>query len=111
MTLMRIVGALLLVVGLVTLLWGGVFWTRENTVIDAGPVEVTTEDRDGIALPPIVGGLALVAGRIDEARGAETPSLRALAAQQGVPWIRSHCSWARSRRARRPLCRTRRALS
>ena len=58
----RIVGIVLVVVGIVALLWGGVFWTDRDTVVDAGPLEITTENREGIRIPPIVGGLALVGG-------------------------------------------------
>jgi hypothetical protein len=62
MTAMRIGGAVLVVIGIVALVWGGVFWTDRDTVIDAGPLEVTTEQREGVPVPPIVGGIALVAG-------------------------------------------------
>ncbi len=58
----RIAGLVLIVIGIVALAMGGVFWTDRDTVIDAGPFEVTTEEREGVAVPPIVGGLALVAG-------------------------------------------------
>jgi hypothetical protein len=62
MTAMRIAGVALIVLGIVALVWGGVFWTDRDTVIDAGPLTVTTEEREGLALPPVVGGIALVAG-------------------------------------------------
>ena len=62
MSLKRIVGIVLVVVGIVALLWGGVFWTDRDTVIDAGPLEVTTAEREGVRIPPLVGGLALVGG-------------------------------------------------
>jgi uncharacterized membrane protein YidH (DUF202 family) len=62
MTAMRIAGLVLIVVGIVALVWGGVFWTDRDTVIDAGPIEVTTENREGVALPPVVGAIALVGG-------------------------------------------------
>ena len=58
----RIVGSILIVVGIVALVWGGVFWTDRDTVIDAGPLEVTTEEREGLPLPPIVGVIALIGG-------------------------------------------------
>lgn len=58
----RIVGVILIVIGIVALVWGGVFWTDRDTVIDAGPLEVQTEETEGIALPPILGGIALVGG-------------------------------------------------
>lgn len=62
MTLTRIVGVVLVIVGIVSLVWGGVFWTDRETVIDAGPLEVTAEDREGVALPPVVGILSLIGG-------------------------------------------------
>ena len=58
----QIIGVVLVVVGIVALVWGGVFWTNEETVLDAGPLQVTTSDRDGVSVPPIVGGLVLVGG-------------------------------------------------
>jgi hypothetical protein len=58
----KIVGLVLIVVGIVALAFGGVFWTNEKTVLDAGPIEVTTSEREGVRLPPLVGGLALVGG-------------------------------------------------
>jgi uncharacterized iron-regulated membrane protein len=58
----QIAGLVLTIVGLVALLWGGVFWTDRDTVIDAGPVEVQTAEREGVAIPSIVGGAILVAG-------------------------------------------------
>ena len=62
MTAMRIAGSILVVVGVVALVWGGVFWTDRDTVIDAGPLKVTTEDREGLSVPPLVGAIVLVGG-------------------------------------------------
>jgi hypothetical protein len=58
----RVVGLVLVIVGLVALAMGGVFWTDRDTVLDAGPIEVTTAEREGFALPPLVGGIVLVSG-------------------------------------------------
>ena len=58
----RLIGLALVIVGIVTLVWGGLFWTDRETVIDAGPLEVTAEEREGIALPPVLGAIALVGG-------------------------------------------------
>jgi hypothetical protein len=58
----QVVGTLLIIVGLVSLLLGGFSWTREKTVLDIGPVEATTRERETIPIPPIVGGLVLAAG-------------------------------------------------
>jgi hypothetical protein len=62
MSAKRIFGIILVVVGLVALLWGGVFWTDRDTLLDAGPVQITRDEREGVALPPIAGIIAIVAG-------------------------------------------------
>jgi hypothetical protein len=62
MAVRRIVGLALVVIGVVALLWGGVFWTNRDTVLDAGPIKVTTDKREGVRVPPILGGAALLAG-------------------------------------------------
>ena len=60
----RIVGLVLIVIGIVALLWGGVFWTDRDTVVDAGPLEVQTEETEGFALPPVLGVVSLIGGII-----------------------------------------------
>jgi hypothetical protein len=60
----RVVGLVLVIIGLVSLLWGGISWTREKTIVDIGPIQARSQERETIPLPPIVGGLALVAGAI-----------------------------------------------
>jgi hypothetical protein len=50
------------IVGVVALVWGGVFWTDRDTIVDAGPVELQRTEREGVAVPPIIGGVLLVAG-------------------------------------------------
>ena len=64
MTATRIVGLILIVFGLVALLWGGVFWKDRHKVVDAGPLQISTEQQKGFSVPPIVGGLSLVAGLV-----------------------------------------------
>ena len=39
---MKALGIVLVVVGLVALIYGGISWTRKDTVVDAGPIEITT---------------------------------------------------------------------
>ena len=58
----RIAAVLLIVIGIAALAWGGFSWTREKTVIDLGPIEAKTQTRETVPIPPVVGGLALVAG-------------------------------------------------
>lgn len=59
---MKAIGIVLVVLGLIGLLIGGVTWTDRDTVVDAGPLQITTEERERLPIPPIAGGLLLVAG-------------------------------------------------
>lgn len=59
---MKALGIVLVVLGLIGLLAGGVSWTDRDTVLDAGPVQVQTEERERLPIPPIAGGILLVAG-------------------------------------------------
>lgn len=59
---MKVLGAVLVVAGLIGLLYGGISWTRKDTVIDAGPIEVTTDKRESLALPPLAGAALLIGG-------------------------------------------------
>ena len=58
----QIAAILLIVLGLVSLIWGGISWTQEKTVIDLGPIQATTTERETIPMQPIVGGLLLAGG-------------------------------------------------
>ena len=64
MKVRQAIGMLLIVIGLISLLMGGFSWTREKTVLDLGPIEARTRERETIPLPPIVGGLLLAGGVI-----------------------------------------------
>jgi hypothetical protein len=48
--------------GGVRLLFGRISWTDRDTVVDAGPLQVQTEERERLPIPPIAGGIMLVAG-------------------------------------------------
>ena len=59
---MKILGIVLIVLGIVALAYGGISWTDRDTVIDAGPFEVQTVEREGIPLSPILGIVSVAAG-------------------------------------------------
>lgn len=61
---MKLVGIVLIVIGLVGVLYGGLAWTRKDKVVDAGPIEITADKHESLPIPPIVGGLLLVAGTV-----------------------------------------------
>ena len=59
---MKIVAIVLLVVGAISLAYGGITYTTREKVLDIGPIEATAEKRNTIPLPPVIGGIALAAG-------------------------------------------------
>ena len=60
--MVRIIGVLLIVVGLFALATGGLTYTRREKVVDIGPIHATAERERTFPLPPIVGGAAVLAG-------------------------------------------------
>lgn len=60
--MVKIIGIILIVIGIAGLAYGGFSWTTRDTVVDAGPIEITRTDRERLPIPPIVGGLLLVGG-------------------------------------------------
>lgn len=59
---MKAIGIVLVVLGAVGLLIGGISWTDRDTVVDAGPLQIQTEERERLSIPPVAGGIMLVAG-------------------------------------------------
>jgi drug/metabolite transporter (DMT)-like permease len=59
---MKIVGIVLIVLGVLALAYQGIRYTTREKLIDIGPLNVTTTERKTIPLPPIVGGAAIIAG-------------------------------------------------
>jgi len=55
-------GILLVILGVLALAYQGISYTRQENVMDVGPMHVTTETHERVSLPPILGGLALVGG-------------------------------------------------
>ena len=59
-----LLGVILLIAGLAGLAWPVISYTKTEKVVDLGPIEVTAEHQKHVPVPPIVGGLAAVAGVI-----------------------------------------------
>ena len=58
----KLIGIVLIILGLVGVIYGGISWTRKDTILDAGPLEISTTKRESVPLPPIVGAALLVGG-------------------------------------------------
>ena len=61
---MKFVGFLLIVLGVLAIVYGGISYSRQKTVLDVGPFKATAAAQHNIPLSPIVGGLALVGGLV-----------------------------------------------
>jgi hypothetical protein len=59
-----VLGILLVVLGGLALVYQGFSYTRQEKVIDIGPIHATADTQEHVPLPPIVGGLALAAGAV-----------------------------------------------
>lgn len=62
MSATRILAIVLIVVGVLMFVYPVITYTTREEVLDLGPVEVTQEERHRVPLPPILGGIAVVAG-------------------------------------------------
>ncbi len=57
-----IVGILLIVGGIAALIFGGVTYTKKETVLDVGPIELEAKNKESIPIPQIAAILAAVVG-------------------------------------------------
>jgi len=59
---MKLLGIILVILGVLALAYQGIRYTTREKLIDIGPLKVTATEKKTIPLPPIVGGVAIVAG-------------------------------------------------
>lgn len=59
---MRIVGIVLICIGLLTLALPYVTFTKQEKVIDIGPLEAVAEKKERIPVSPVIGAVVLIAG-------------------------------------------------
>ncbi len=60
--MLKIVGIVLIVLGVVAFVFQGITYTTHKKVIDVGPIHATADEKKTIPLPPVLGGIALVGG-------------------------------------------------
>jgi len=59
---MKLIGILLIVFGIVALTIGGIRYTKQEKVLDIGPIHAEKEEHKMIPLPPIAGAAAVIGG-------------------------------------------------
>jgi len=65
----KTIGAILIAIGLIGLVWGGFSYTTREKVVDIGPIHATREKKHDIPVAPVVGALALIGGIVLIATG------------------------------------------
>ena len=59
---MKLVGIVLIALGVIGLAYGGLTWTTREKVIDLGPLEVTQDKTRALPIPQVASGICLIAG-------------------------------------------------
>lgn len=59
---MKTIGFALVVLGILALIYGGVSYSRQRTVLEVGSFKATATEQRNVPLSPIVGGIALISG-------------------------------------------------
>jgi hypothetical protein len=59
-----LIAIVLFIIGIISLGYQGITYTRQRKVVDIGPIQATKQEHKTIPLPPIVGVIALVGGAV-----------------------------------------------
>ena len=59
---LMLTGISLIMLGILGLSYNRISYTSKEKILDIGPIEATAEKEKSIPLPPLLGGLVLVAG-------------------------------------------------
>ncbi|MGB7294683.1 MAG: hypothetical protein WBC70_03770 [Candidatus Aminicenantales bacterium] len=59
---MKLVGIIFIVLGVLALVYQGIQYTTKEKILGIGSIKLSADTKKTIPLPPIVGGVALVAG-------------------------------------------------
>ena len=58
----KVLGMILIALGLVSLLWGGVSYTTSEKLVDIGPIHATREKEHNFPVAPVAGVVAMIGG-------------------------------------------------
>ena len=59
---MKLIGIALVIIGIVSLVWGGIHYGDQKTVIQMGDFKATATEQKTIPISPILGVIALIGG-------------------------------------------------
>ena len=61
---MKVLGVILIVLGIIALAYQGITYTTSEKVVDLGPLKVEAKRERTLPLPPLVGAAAVIGGVI-----------------------------------------------
>jgi len=61
---MKIIGVLLIVLGIIGIGYGGFRYAYPEKIVDAGALQISVTKHDSVPIPPILGAVMLVCGVI-----------------------------------------------
>lgn len=59
---MKLLGIVLIGLGIVALVYGGIGYNKQTTILDVGPLKATATEHKTLPIAPIVGVLAILGG-------------------------------------------------
>jgi hypothetical protein len=67
------IGVVLAVLGAAALIWPKLTYTQRETLVDAGPINITTDTQKSVPFAPILGGVVLAGGAVLIVVGVRKP--------------------------------------
>jgi hypothetical protein len=61
---MKVTGAILLIVGVIALVYGGFRYTTQKKEVEMGPIQINKTEHHTILLPPLLGVACIAAGGV-----------------------------------------------
>lgn len=59
---MKWIGVVLVILGIVALIYSGIGYNRQRTVVDVGGIKATVTEHKTIAIAPVAGAISLIGG-------------------------------------------------
>jgi hypothetical protein len=59
---MKIISIALMIIGIAALMYGGISYNRQKTILDVGGVKATATEHKTIPISPLLGAIALIGG-------------------------------------------------
>jgi hypothetical protein len=69
-----IIGIILIILGVFGFVYKGISYTEKEKVVDLGPIEVESEEKETIPIPEVLSGIAVIGGIVLVAVGSKKKS-------------------------------------